>query len=134
MMPSQNSTQWAQLTRYATWGAWISYFALLITFALSKIDGATLPEQGLSFKYILSGFIVWIISCFPLLIMLPGMIRNKPRTYAWLAYITLVYFILSVLLTFTENGWIYGITSSIASTVLFVCCLLIVRWHKRISL
>ena len=87
--------------------------------------------QGITFKFVLSGIIIWAVSCLPLLILLPGMIMNKARTYTWMSYVSLVYFILSVLLVFTDKAQLFGYGTCIASIGLYVSCVLHTRWHKR---
>lgn len=38
----------------------------------------------------------WIIQCVPLLIFLPGLLRESHRSYSWLCFVVLLYFIPSV--------------------------------------
>ena len=129
------------LLKRATWATWISYLALLIIFALSKVDSAMNNEalmngaledgQGITFKFVLSGIIIWAVTCLPLLILLPGMIMNKARTYTWMSYVSLVYFILSVLLIFTDKAQVFGYGTCLASIGLYIGCVLHTRWYKR---
>jgi len=49
-------------------------------------------------------WIVWLAYCLPLLIFLPGMLRDKLRSYIWLCFISLLYFTRLVVNLFAEPG------------------------------
>lgn len=37
--------------------------------------------------------VIWFLQCLPLLILIPGILRKNPRSYIWLCFVILVYFI-----------------------------------------
>lgn len=112
--------------------AQLSYFILILLFIFSTVRGAPQPEEASSLiKFVLSGAITALIPIIPLLIFVVGVVTQRIKTFMWLAYVSLMYFVLTVLLAFSPQSQDVGIASSIATAVLFTCCLLITRWNKR---
>lgn len=76
----------------------------------------------------------WIIvmgKILPLLIFLPGIIRDNLRSYLWLCFVSLLYFLVLVERLFAQPDNILAILGMIAVVTLFICAMLYVRWRAR---
>jgi uncharacterized membrane protein len=62
---------------YLCWGGWT------LLFAQQFLDALVL---GLP-------WVIWVGKLLPLLIVLPGMLRDHLRSYIWLCFVTMLYFI-----------------------------------------
>jgi len=69
----------------------------------------------------------WLVAIFPLVIFIPGLIKNTHRTYSWLCFIILMYFLIYVPLAMTRShlsDWfVVGILS-----VFFIAAMMTSRW------
>lgn len=110
----------------ALWGFWTLSLTML---ALSQL--INLPEAALTPSLIVTGLLFWSFKALPLLVAMP-FIKHRSHTAAtWLAYACLVYFIIWVLVGFTEERELLGIAGSVATTGLFISCALFVRFEKQ---
>lgn len=64
----------------------------------------------------------------PLLIFMPGMLRGKVRTHAWLCFAVNVYFIYGVLTCFQPERLLYGSLLTGFSLLFFIPAMGYVRW------
>ena len=78
-------------------GVLISIAALLLTLTLENWH-----REPLSISR-------WLVQIIPLLVFLPTLISNKIRSYQWLCFVILLYFIIGVLNIFTPEKLITGI-------------------------
>jgi len=76
-------------------------------------------------------WIIWLGKLVPLLIFVPGMLRDNLRTYIWLCFVSLLYFIALVERLFAQPGSLLAVTGMVAVVVLFVAAMLYVRWRAR---
>lgn len=76
-------------------------------------------------------WIIWLGKLLPLLIFLPGMLRQHLRSYIWLCFVTLLYFIAQVERMFAQPGSSAVILGMVAVVGLFVTAMLYVRWRAR---
>ncbi len=76
-------------------------------------------------------WIVWLAYCLPLLIFLPGMLRDRLRSYIWLCFICLLYFMRLVVKLFAEPGSALAIVGTVAVVTLFIAAMMYVRWRAR---
>ena len=90
-----------------------TFYGLLLTFTVKAILSVV---SGSSFIAML---VVLIIQCLPLLIFIPGMRAGHLRTYAWLSFVSLIYFIPAVLTAFTPESFYYGLWLALLCTGLF---------------
>jgi len=106
------------------------YAALLAMFALYGLwDFLTLGN----FLY---AFLPWLFKTLPLAIFIPGLRARKLRTYAWLSFVSLLYFVQSVQTAFTVDDRAYGVLVTLIISCLF--CALVVyirsyRGHYKVS-
>jgi len=97
---------------------WFSWAALL----LQQVADAWIYQAP---------WIIWVGKLLPLLIFLPGMWRDRLRSYIWLCFVCLLYFIALVERLFAQPGSALAITGTIAVVVLFTAAMLYVRWRAR---
>jgi len=97
-------------------------YSLLIVFMLitTPFDAAIKPlVMMLSFKLI------------PLLIVLPGMLINRLKSYIWLCFIVLFYFTESTVQAWLSQGqWIH-VSTSLCSVIIFISAMYYVRWQRQ---
>ncbi len=120
----QNKTQYAYLTLLS------SYLATWIILLISTFAAAPENANISTSSYWLTGITVWLVKIIPLLIFIPGLYRKSERTSAWLAYVSMLYFIFAVLLIYTPHAFYYGWAMSISSMLLFLSCMFYTRWYK----
>jgi len=98
--------------------AWLSYALLL---AQQAADAALLQAP----------LVIWAVKLLPLLLFLPGMARDRLRSYLWLCFVSLGYFVLLVERVFAQPSSSLAITGLCAVVVLFISAMLYVRWRAR---
>jgi uncharacterized membrane protein len=76
-------------------------------------------------------WIIWLGKLLPLLIFLPGMLKDNLRSFIWLCFVCLLYFIALVERLFAEPGSWLAITGTVAVVVLFIAAMMYVRWRAR---
>ena len=108
----------AAWVRYAAIATWSSYGALILQQAFdSWLQGAP-------------GFI-WFLKLVPLLLFLPGMLRDNLRSFIWLCFVCLGYFLVLVQRVFAQPQdmlvWV-GLT---AVVTLFIAAMFYVRWRAQ---
>lgn len=99
------------------------YAALLLTFTAY---GLTQLPTGNTTAII----VLWLIKMVPLLIFLPGLMRRKLRTYAWLSFVVLLYFIQGVQTAFLEDARLYGIIVCGLVSLLFCALVVYIRVYR----
>lgn len=105
--------------RYRAWLAtWASVVAMLL---LQAVDAG---QRG-------APWFIWLLKLGPLLLFLPGMMRDNLRSYIWVSFVSLGYFILIVQRLFAQPDSYYAIGSLLAVVVLFTASMLYVRWRAR---
>jgi uncharacterized membrane protein len=75
--------------------------------------------------------VVWLAYVVPLLIFLPGMLRDRLRSYIWLCFVCLLYFMRLVVSLFAEPGGALAIVGTTAVVTLFIAAMMYVRWRAR---
>ncbi|MFT6992503.1 MAG: hypothetical protein ACJASL_004503, partial [Paraglaciecola sp.] len=72
-----------------------SYIGLIIILLASTLASGGEHTVGTN---IAAPIVIWLFKCLPLLIFIPGLIKGSHRTASWLAYVTMIYFVLAILL------------------------------------
>nr|WP_324257564.1 DUF2069 domain-containing protein [Cellvibrio fontiphilus] len=93
----------------------LSYLALLIVLSLNSLLGD---------KF---NIVHWLIAVVPLLIFIPGLLKPQHRTYSWLCFVLLMYFLFLVPLLMSYWSLIYWVLTLLV-TVLFVAAMMTSRW------
>lgn len=105
-----------------TLALWSGLWASLAILALvSAIDGLqrSIPVPVLA---------LWFL---PLLIVLPGVFRDRLRSVTWLSFISLLYFVLAVLRVFAEPGSLRSQIELLAVVVMFLTSMFYIRERAR---
>ena len=75
--------------------------------------------------------VIWIIQTVPLLLFVPGLIKQHLRTHAWLCFVIQIYFIQAVLLAFDSQRMWIGLGECVFSIGLFLALLSYIRQFRR---
>jgi uncharacterized membrane protein len=104
------------------WSRRIVYVALIVALlsevVVSLNDGAP--------------WLIWVVRLLPLLIFLPGMLANKLRSYIWLCFVCLLYFMVAVLRMFAQPENLVTIAGLVATVTLFTSAMMYVRWQAQL--
>ena len=98
--------------------AWVSLASLAI---LQLLESFLQPTPTL----------IWIMRVLPLLIFLPGIFADNLRTYIWVCFVSLLYFVTLVLRLFADPFNIVAILGMISVVTLFIAAMLYVRWRAQ---
>lgn len=83
-----------------------------------------------------AGAIHWLfllIQCVPLLVFVPGIRANYHRTYSWLCFVVLFYFIVGVTNVMSPLADSFGWIQLVASVCLFIAAMMTSRWLQQAS-
>ena len=97
-----------------------TFYTLLCTYTiygLWQVPGGNIPALGF----------LWILKMAPLLIFAPGLRQRHLRTFAWLSFVVLLYFVVSVQIAFVEDTRLYGIFITLLLSVLFCALVVSIR-------
>ncbi|MEM1154002.1 MAG: DUF2069 domain-containing protein [Pseudomonadota bacterium] len=97
------------------WGAW------LLLFLQQLIDAWQLAMP----------WIIWVGKLLPLLIFVPGMLKDNLRSFIWLCFVSLLYFIALVERLFVMPDSPLAVTGMIAVVTLFCAAMMYVRWRGK---
>lgn len=75
--------------------------------------------------------IVWLFKLAPLLVVVPGALRDHLRSMVWLSFVSLLYFLMAVQRIFAEPHSLRAIVELLAVIVLFLSAMLYVRYRAR---
>lgn len=113
-------TQVNKKLRLGFWFTHCSYSAFLLLMS------------WLNFQPADSSFKLWLVKIFPLLIFIPGFIKQKYRTYSWLCFAILPYFIwITPLVMGRGNLGDWVMVSLIV--ILFIASMMTSRWMQQQS-
>ncbi len=76
-------------------------------------------------------WIIWLLRLVPLLLFIPGMLADRLRSYIWLCFVCLLYFMTAVLRIFALPQDPVTITGLVAIVTLFISAMLYVRWRAQ---
>jgi uncharacterized membrane protein len=76
-------------------------------------------------------WIIWLGKVLPLLIFLPGMLKDNLRSFIWLCFVSLLYFVALVERLFAQPGSWLAIIGMVAVVILFTAAMFYVRWRAR---
>ncbi len=109
---------WTALAGWARRLAWVGYWLLLL--------------QQVADAWILGApWIIWVFKLLPLLIFLPGLMGDRLRSYLWLCFVSLGYFVSLVERQFADPGSPLAAVGLVAVSLLFCSAMLYVRWRAR---
>lgn len=91
------------------------YAGLLVLFTLLNL----VRESG-SFKF-------WLMQCIPLLVFIPALRNETHRSYSWLCFVALMYFVAIIPLLMGRWWWSDWLITLLV-TVLFIASMMTSRW------
>jgi len=97
---------------------WLGYLTLLL-------------QQAADAWVYQAPWFIWALKLVPLLLFLPGMRRDNLRSYIWLCFVCLGYFMILVQRIFAQPGNLLVISGLAAVVLLFIAAMLYVRWRAR---
>lgn len=99
-----------------------AYYALLVYFVVSAlmVFGEFRPAS----------LAIWFIQVTPLLIFARGLHYAVLRTYGWVSFVILLYFMHGVLIAFQPGQFWLGLIEAALSTVIFVLLILFIRQYR----
>jgi len=118
-MAAADYARWSRLSRYLVL---LCFFGLLLVFTLSQL---LFPSCGRS-----PNLVIWLLHMLPLSLFVSGIIRQNVRTYVWLCFVMLGYFLLAVQSIFACPSLLNAIELAFI-VVLFIAAMLYVRWRSR---
>lgn len=118
-MAVQDYERWSKLCRQLVL---FCFFSLPVVFTLSQL---LLPACGMP-----SNKVIWLLHMLPLLLFVAGLLRQNVRTYVWLCFVMLGYFLLAVQSIFACQSLLGAIELALI-VVLFNAAMLYVRWRSR---
>ncbi len=105
-------------SRWAAAFTWSSYGLLLV-------------QQAVDAWFQQAPWIVWLFKLLPLMLFLPGMLKDNLRSFIWLCFVCLLYFIVLVQRLFLVPDDTLAVVGTVAVVVLFISAMLYVRWRAR---
>ncbi len=75
--------------------------------------------------------LVWVMRVLPLLVFVPGMLKDNLRSYIWICFVSLLYFLTLVLRLFAEPTNPVAILAMCSVVALFTTAMLYVRWRAQ---
>lgn len=71
-----------------------------------------------------------LVPCATLLIFLPGIVLNRPRTYDWLCFVILTHFIVGVSDAMSSQSAWHDFLQTALSVLIFTSAMMTSRWLK----
>jgi len=103
---------------WAWWVTWVSWSLLLL-------------QQVADLFEFQPPWIIWVGKLLPLLLFLPGMLRDRLRSFIWLCFVSLLYFITLVERLFATPQALLPWLGMVAVVTLFCSAMFYVRWRAR---
>ncbi|MCE8019085.1 DUF2069 domain-containing protein [Halomonas sp. MCCC 1A11036] len=72
-----------------------------------------------------------LIRALPLILFLPSIMAKRPRGHAWLAFVSLLYFIQGVMVATLPGQGILGVVEALTALALFTGCMFYARFRSR---
>ena len=116
------SANYEQLSRYTFNTALLTYASLLVLYVLTLL---MYPSCGRS-----ASITIAALHLLPLLCFLPGLMRGNVRSYVWLCFILLGYFITAVP-NALGCSTVLNIMEPVLIVVLFIAAMMFIRWRSR---
>ena len=92
-----------------------------------------LNSLGLTTGLAPTTFVIWMLQVAPLSLFIKGLHQIRLRTYQWLSFVVLMYFVHGVLTAFTPGKLLLGLLETILCALLFVCLILFIRKHRQLT-
>ncbi len=103
--------------RFARRATWTSYTLLLLTLACNGL-------------YRQQTWVLIAITLIPLLIFIPGMLKERYKTFSLLCFVTLFYFVVTVNNLFASNRNGFDIVELLLVIALYSASMMLSRWKQ----
>lgn len=113
-------TQVNQKLKYGLWATHSSYAGFLLFMSWAHLQTANYSFKLLFIKLLL------------LLIFIPGFIRKKYRTYSWLCFAILPYFIWIIPYVMGRGNWSDWVMT-LLTVIIFIAAMMTSRWMQQQS-
>jgi uncharacterized membrane protein len=113
-------TQVNQKLKLGLWATHGTYAAFLLIMSWAN------------FQVTHGSFTLWLVKLFPLLIFIPGFIKKKYRTYSWLCFAILPYFVWIIPLVMGRGNWSDWVMT-LLTVVMFIAAMMTSRWMQQQS-
>ncbi len=74
--------------------------------------------------------VIFVLQVLPFAVLLPGMLQNRWRTYAWLCFVVLLYFMNAVLALFSPQRQSVDWLVLVAVVGVFMGAMMFIRWRR----
>lgn len=97
---------------------WLSFTVLLVQQAMEMWLGQ-------------APWIIWLAVLLPLVIFMPGLLQDNLRSFIWLCFVSLLYFMRLVVSLFEDPRDVLAIIGMVAVCTLFCSAMMYVRWRAK---
>ncbi|KZY49851.1 hypothetical protein A3732_22365, partial [Oleiphilus sp. HI0050] len=87
-------------------------------------------------SYLPEGSSPWVVvsvKLSPLLIILPGLIKDSLRSYTWLCFIVLFYFTQAVVEAFLSQGAGLDLVITLLTVNIFLSAMFYIKWERALG-
>jgi uncharacterized membrane protein len=77
--------------------------------------------------------LIWLLQIMPLMLFLTGLHRSRVRTYQWLSFVVLIYFVHGVLTAFTPEKLLLGLLEASVCCLLFAGLIALIRKGRQVT-
>lgn len=123
--PILDDQQGRKLQQKLVWGRSVfalSYLGLLGLFALLNL----VRESG--------SWQLWLVQTLPLAIFIPGLLRQRYRTYSWICFAVLMYFTWSVTNAMAPWARWWDLLIVLLTVSIFISAMMVSRWLQYYGL
>ncbi len=76
-------------------------------------------------------WVIWTLRLLPLLVFVPGLIQDRVRTYVWLCFVSLMFFITLVERLFRDASDPVAWVAMLAVVTFFCAAMMYTRWRSQ---
>jgi uncharacterized membrane protein len=103
-----------------------------LTTTHSAVGLLVLLLSWLNFQLPENGIALWLFKILPLLIFIPGFMKNHYRSYSWLCFVILPYFIWIIPMALYRKSWSDFLVVSL-TVIIFIAAMMSSRWLQQQS-
>ncbi len=104
---------------------WTSYLLLILMMIITSLP-SYLPDGS-------SPWVIASVKLVPLLIVLPGLLKDSLRAYTWLCFIVLFYFTQAVVEAFLSQGASLDLLITLLTVSIFLSAMFYIKWERALG-
>ena len=104
---------------------WTSYLLLILMMIITSLP-SYLPDGS-------SSWVIASVKLVPLLIVLPGLLKDSLRAYTWLCFIVLFYFTQAVVEAFLSQGASLDLLITLLTVSIFLSAMFYIKWERALG-